>query len=310
MLFHAGIAIFPAEKYWHARPVGSAFDWGYAGICYFFVLSGFVIAHVHARDIGRGVRLRRYLGRRFIRIYPVYWIVMAGVAVFGASQSLGTIVASILLVGPDIRPTVLAVAWTLYHEVAFYAVFAAWIIAPRVGLVLTLAWLALIAATAMGFASPLPAYLGASINLLFGVGVAAWWLSRHALPGWLAVAGIAAFAALAVETVTLHALPEPVRELAFGLAAGLTIAALVAVERQRTVAVPRPLLALGAASYSIYLMHFGLLSVFAKLAVAVGLVGWVPPALGFAATVAATLAAGYAFHRLVERPLLHRLQRR
>lgn len=312
VLFHVA-SVFASPKYWDARPVGAAFDWGISGVFFFFALSGFIIAEVHARDVGVPGRLRNYVKRRLIRIYPVYWIVLAGVVLLGfagigARVAPGMLASSIALVGPDNRATVLAVAWTLYHEIAFYAVFAAWIVSVRLGQAVTLAWLVLIVVAAV-VPLPVPAYVGASVNLVFGFGVVAWWASRRVLPAWLAVAGIAAFAAVAVESILSSAGPEAWRELAFGAAAAVAIAGLVSIERRRPVAVPRPLLMLGAASYSIYLTHFPLLSLLAKLSVAAGLVGRVPAGLAMAVCVLLALAAGYAFHRLVERPLLARLAR-
>lgn len=312
VLFHA-TSVFSAPKYWGLKPFGVAFDWGDAGVFFFFALSGFIIAEVHARDVGATGRLRHYAKRRLVRIYPVYWLVLAvvvllGMAGIGVRVAPDVLASSIALIGPDNRATALAVAWTLYHEIAFYAVFAAWIVNVRLGQAVTLAWLALIAAAAL-VPLPLPTYLGASVNLVFGFGVVAWWASRRVLPAWVAVAGVLVFAGVAVETATAHAMPEALRELASGAAAAAVIAGAVSLERRRPVAVPRLLLAMGAASYSIYLTHFPLLSLFAKLAVASGLVGVVPPALAFVLAVVLAVAAGYVFHRLIERPLLARLAR-
>ncbi len=56
-------------------PASGLFAFGHAGVDFFFVLSGFIILHVHAGDIGRPVRLGHYLQRRFTRVYPFYWVV-------------------------------------------------------------------------------------------------------------------------------------------------------------------------------------------------------------------------------------------
>jgi peptidoglycan/LPS O-acetylase OafA/YrhL len=130
VLFHAGSAIFPAAKYWHSNVFVGLFGWGYAGVFYFFALSGFIIAEVHSRDVGRPARLKHFLWRRFARIYPAYWLVLGGLVALGA-VGIGTLppltnlVSSVALIGPDSHATVVAVTWTLYHEIAFYAVFAA-----------------------------------------------------------------------------------------------------------------------------------------------------------------------------------------
>ncbi|WP_185965202.1 acyltransferase family protein [Glacieibacterium frigidum] len=311
VLFHASL-LFASPKYWQVSPFGSAFAWGDAGVFFFFALSGFIIAEVHARDVGVPASLGRYVKRRLVRIYPVYWIVLAGIVLLGlagvgARVTPDVLASSIALVGPDNRATAVAVAWTLYHEIVFYAVFAAWVVNVRLGQAVTLAWLALIVVAAF-WPLPTAAYLSASVNLVFGFGVAAWWASRRVLSAWVGPAAMLVFAGIAVDTSTARVIPEVWRELAAGAAAAVAVAGLVSLERRRPVVVPRLLMALGAASYSIYLTHYPLLSLFGKLAVATGLIGRVPPGIAFVVVIAATLVTGYVFHRLVERPLLARFR--
>ncbi len=305
VLFHAA-GTLAAPKYFGRPIAGGAFGWGYAGVFFFFVLSGFIIVHVHARDVGQPGRLRRYLTKRAVRIYPLYWLVLAGIvalagAGIGAAVDPSTLVSSFLLAGPDNKATVVAVAWTLYHEILFYAVFAAWIASARLGLVITLLWGATIAA-GLALDLPVPAYVHAPVNLLFGYGVLTWRLSRARIPAAYLVAALAAAAFIAVgaEGVGWHVLAEPVREQLFGLAAAVGLAATVSLERQRTVAVPAPLLQLGAASYSIYLTHFPLVSLLAKLAARLGMTA----GFAFVCVVSLSVAIGIAVHRLIERPLL------
>ena len=47
------------------------------GVDLFFVLSGFMIAHVHAPDFGRRVRLGNYIFNRVARVYPAVWVMTA-----------------------------------------------------------------------------------------------------------------------------------------------------------------------------------------------------------------------------------------
>ena len=320
VLFHASSSIFPAAKYWNTQVFGRVFDFGYAGVYFFFVLSGFIIAHVHAGDLGHSDRLARYVQRRFVRIYPVYWVILAGLLAllalpFGLSATQGVepgvLLSSILLAGPDNLATVVAVAWTLYHEILFYAAFGLWIVDRRLGAAVTALWLAGIVA-GLVTALPVPVYVVSPLNLLFGFGIAAWWVSRRSpIPAAapIAVAAVAVFIGLGLEAVHLGSLAAPVREQAFGLACAVGLATIVSIERHRRLAVPRILLMLGAASYSIYLTHFPLLSMFAKIAAKTGVIGRIPAELAFIVVVMLTVAAGYGFHRLVERPLLGRLGR-
>src|SRR4051812_16613211 len=50
------------------------FQFGSAGVQFFFVLSGFIMLWVHAADIGRPAAAGKYFHKRFIRIYPIYWV--------------------------------------------------------------------------------------------------------------------------------------------------------------------------------------------------------------------------------------------
>lgn len=316
VLFHGSAAIFPAPKYWNTQVFGGVFDFGYAGVEFFFVLSGFIIAYVHAGDIGAPAGLSHYARRRFVRIYPVYWVVLAGMIALvvlplglGVPPPAATVAASVLLMGHDATATVLAVAWTLYHEVAFYLVFGLWIVDRRLGAAVTLLWLALVVANLAGVALPaaLPPYLASPLNLLFGFGVAAWAVSQRTGGRYAVVVaslGAAAFIGVGMEVVYVQWLSEAASQLAFGAAAAVGLAALVALERARAVAVPKLLLLLGAASYSIYLTHFPLLSLLAKIAVRTGIRDHWPPQLAFIVLVTVAVALGMAFHKLVEKPLL------
>lgn len=46
--------------------------WGKYGVDFFFVLSGFIIAHVHRFDTKGGASAWRYLSKRVTRIYVPY----------------------------------------------------------------------------------------------------------------------------------------------------------------------------------------------------------------------------------------------
>ena len=215
-----------------------------------------------------------------------------------------------MLVGNDSHATILAVAWTLYHEVAFYLVFGVFVAAPRLGTILAAAWLAMVVASGIG-ATLTPLYLSRPISLLFPMGIVAWRVSRD-LPArglksvtWLTGFG---FVAIGVAEVFGPALGEDALHLLYGMASAVGIAAISACERRRPIAVPRVLLTLGAASYSIYLTHYPVLGALAQGIVRLGLRDALPVPLMFALIVAVTLAIGVGFHHLVERPLLRALR--
>src|SRR5574343_121942 len=83
----------------------SALHFGYLGVDFFFVLSGFIIYHIHAKDIGQPQKITPYLLKRFIRLYSIFWVVMIPVMSIviilpsfdfgGVDKSLGGIISTL-----------------------------------------------------------------------------------------------------------------------------------------------------------------------------------------------------------------------
>lgn len=312
VLYHASNKVFLAPKYWGDHVFGGFFDFGHAGVEFFFVLSGFIVAYIHARDIGHPDRLGRYVRNRFVRVYPVYWIILVGflaLTTLGFSTSVtvtpSMISSAFLLIGPETQPTVLAVAWTLFHEIAFYAVFGVAIVMPRIGFAVVGVWLTGIAAAVAGRGF-LPAYLGQPINLLFLLGVGSWWITtrwERSLPLAYAFIGAACILALGIENVFNPVFSQTGRQLLFGTASAMVIVALVAAERRQAIKIPAILSLLGAASYSMYLVHFPLLGMLARVH-NVAFVRTLPIEVMFFALVTVAVLGGVAFHLWVELPVL------
>lgn len=81
LAYHLDGSIFQTPKFWSETALGGFFGFGHAGVYFFFVLSGFIIASSHHDDIARPDRVANYLMRRIIRVYPVYWIVIIPIAI-------------------------------------------------------------------------------------------------------------------------------------------------------------------------------------------------------------------------------------
>jgi len=72
VLFHTTV-IMNLPKYFGALPLHGLFKFGYAGVDFFFVLSGFIILHTHMNDIGKKGAIASYARKRFIRVLPIYF---------------------------------------------------------------------------------------------------------------------------------------------------------------------------------------------------------------------------------------------
>nr|MBX2864250.1 acyltransferase [Leptolyngbyaceae cyanobacterium MAG.088] len=127
----------------------SFFEFGDAGVDFFFVLSGFFLALSSYNLIGCRHRAKDFLVKRCIRLYPLYWLVSLWVIPVyffvptfgkGYEQDIGVIVKSLLLI-PQTHAPILSVAWFLSHILFFYIVFTLMILLPKVASKIILAGL-------------------------------------------------------------------------------------------------------------------------------------------------------------------------
>lgn len=317
VLYHASGSMF--EVYF-GYPAVNWFRFGHAGVDFFFVLSGFIILYVHADDCGRSERLRNYAYRRVVRIYPIYWAVT--VAMIAASFVVPSIAAlpamaperlflSFLLLPQSGYPLV-SVAWSLQHEMLFYVLFGVMILNRKLGFALFALWAGLIAWCV--FAEPqttLLQFVGRDFNILFFVGMAAAMAVRKRTIPWprtMVVIGALIFLTGGVLENGGLDLKELLGRIVYGTGAALMVMGLVESERSAGWQVPSVLLWIGAASYSIYLVHLNVLIVVEKAAGALGLGGALPGLVVLAAMIVAAVGAGLVCYLLLERPLLAMLR--
>jgi peptidoglycan/LPS O-acetylase OafA/YrhL len=322
VLYHTDAFMWRSGKDFHYGAI-PFFDFFDAGVQLFFVLSGFIILKSHHEDLGDRTRVRPFIKKRIIRIYPAYIVVTSLVVLqyfvfpeLGKNVDLspGNILSSLVL-APSGQQPVVAPAWTLEHEILFYFIFSLMIFKFRWGMAVFLAWqtgcLVNLIAGANQF--PLGFYFSANnLLFLFGMGAAAiTGRGRIRYP-----AAIAAFGAALLLATGLHrsfsdaALPVSAYVIRYGLGAAILVAGLVELERSSRLRASKTLCILGDASYAIYLVHCMILSLGVKLFVDRGAAAFLPPELSFLALALAAVAAGVVFHFAVERPLTGALRRR
>lgn len=298
---------------------------GHSGVEFFFVLSGFIIAYVHRHDFGRPSRLGRYTRNRVLRIYPIYWFVIA-VSACGQillnsvdpilMDSSNTLRAVLLL--PFEGETLLGVAWTLSHEMLFYILFGVCVVWMRVGACLLLIWWAVCAAALLGVAvsgdtgwwTDFPMNFFASPrNLLFGFGiVAAFAFTRVTtwFASYLLAAGIAGFV---WSIMYFGRLETPLSMLSFGAFATLIILGAAALESRNSLFVPRWLVFLGNASYSTYLVHVPAMVFVSLMIIKLDNLEHLGVFPMMAILFGAGIGAGCVLYLLVERPMAAAFQR-
>lgn len=326
VLFHGNAMV--AARY-GLPPWSGFFSFGFSGVHLFFVLSGFIILSAHRPDIGRPGRLPYYLGRRFVRIYPLYWLAFlawGGWRLFAGRMALGEFLPNALWFSPGTgAKLVIPVSWTLLYEISFYGLFCLLILNRRLGIAAMAAWMA---AVAWRYGQP-GHYLLHPFNLLFGFGLmAALGFAglrgrarrlRNALGLASLVLGGLIFAGAARYYVSLDldatAWPDhPVTILGFGLASALLLLSATAEPVERFFAGFRFASLLGNASYSIYLVHLQIERMAVDMTKGLAWVwqGAQSPAVADALLLwiaVAAVALGILAHLWIERPLLALLRR-
>ena len=257
VVWHHGIGqIQGVEGYFPLR-------FGTSGVDLFFVISGFIMVMTTA---GKNVTPMNFIGRRFIRVVPLYWMLtLALVALLLAAPSLfrttvltpGSLAQSLLFIPHyylntrNIWPS-LPPGWTINYEMFFYLLFGLSILAGRWALVVVS--VAICTLVVLGFLfnfdNPIMTFYTADVMLEFVMGIVVFWvISRNfgrALPRWQLVSiFVAAFAILFID----NSLP---RSISRGIPAMLIVWTACKLFSGRPI---RLLKLLGDASYSIYLFH-------------------------------------------------------
>lgn len=299
---------------------------GAFGVDIFFVISGFIM---WTSTSGQRGGVRRFLTRRIIRVFPMWWIALT---VWIASRALvsshtapsdmtaAPVIMSYLLVphyysssGKHIWP-ILAPGWTLQIEWVFYQIFALALLASsrlvRFGFVSIVVVVAAATGLMFRFNSPILSTYTHPLLLEFGFGVVIATLPRTVARDRPRT-GIALIAAAVILLALSYPVAQegPWRWLWWGLPAALIVLGGLLLEARLSVRVSKAVLLVGDASYSLYLTHpitIGALAIFWERTHFV--TGLQPHALLFipVALIGSTLTA-IATYRFIEQPLLKKL---
>lgn len=295
---------------------------GVTGVDLFFLISGFVMAHV-ALDGARGHRAAaRFLFNRAARIYPVYWAVTLGLLVlyagkqvlFAEATPFPNPVETFLLL-PDDHYPLLPVGWTLVHELYFYVVFSLFVLLRGGRALPFLAlWAAIVAgANVIGAVGANPwtkvAFSPLTFEFIGGALIATALrrgVTRFALPALIAGAlSVFALSTGFAETLYPNKLSDSsFRVLIFGPPLALVLYGAAALEATRGPRAPAWLTAAGDWSYSLYLVHIPVFLIVGKSMSLILPDGAVDNYVLVAGFLAASLTAAFAMHRWVEKPAL------
>ena len=292
---------------------------GVFGVDIFFILSGFVITHVHGSEFATRWRwgdYRKFLVKRFARIYPAYFFALMifvclvaadamnpGIVRHPENYPLSTLPAQLLLVQAwgivDGRGWITP-SWSVSAEVFVYLLFPVLAVMLRKRLAAP-GILLLVMACAGYITAPFNSLSGypALIRVLaeFGIGM----LLRQCMASrWIRFLGrdaVFVVTILIAGAFLLLALPHGAPSALFFIPAAMIVGGLATNRGYVAAALSHPaLLYLGRISYSLYLMH-ALALLVTRRAVAGG-----PPLIFDAVFGLLALVFGAAAYHLVERP--------
>ncbi|MEJ0047410.1 MAG: acyltransferase [Rhodospirillales bacterium] len=283
---------------------------GQCGVMLFFMLSGFLMAHLHIDQAFVAANVGQYAVRRFARVYPMFAIAAflwpLHDLIWGGAGRVAILVAylrQIALLDPGV-----SIFWTIRVEIIFYAVFVGlWGLHRRLGnriatVVILLAAVAGLTAAGYTYGN---GFLGTARYFLFGVVSAVLLRPGGGARTWGAsVVPLLAFATLPlsfplIARAVTGADIDPWRSNLVALQY-IVVFNLVLRDRLwlRGVLSSAPARWVGNVSYSIYLLHtLVMTAVFA-------LVGQhASHAVSLALVLAGTLAIAGLSYRSLERPL-------
>ena len=261
VVFHAHVALAGQFLGHKEDAIDHAFRVGASGVHIFFVISGFVMVYTTWRS---NLTSGKFLSRRLIRIYPIYWIMGAIYLVahilLGTAYHLsaGQIFEAALLL-PVASSYVIGPGWTLSFEMYFYICFAIALVAGlRKGLLILTAFyfLSTLAGLFIGTRPSFGYVLTDSLLLEFIAGAWLGYAFAHGLvfgrrlAGFFIVAGILLFASgfwLPVER-----LPSVI---SWGIPSFLLVSGVLAFEPSLRTVWGRRVAKMGDSSYLLYLSH-------------------------------------------------------
>ena len=318
VLFHATVLL--AAQY-QVTPLSGFFLFGFSGIHIFFVLSGFIIFMVHSSDIGKPRKYLTYLTKRFIRIYPTYWVCLAVLSFFylyGGTITVQDIYQNIGLVKPPPR-FINLLCWTLSFEVWFYIIFSVLILNRILGSILIFCWALGVAVTNIfGIQIPFIYHdVFHKYTVLFMIGLASSYVvmnlkylksttkNRLTYAACLGALLIFSSTAFYLHIYKITNWDSWTITLGFGLAGGILMACTLSDKFDEFFRRQRILAELGNASYSIYLLHYPLLMAVISYSKQLFPTTSEPfVSLLFVAICTLAVLAGWLFHWSIERPLL------
>lgn len=314
--------------------LGGLFNQGNSGVDFFFVLSGFIIYFAHNKDIGNPKKIKKYILKRFIRIYPTYWVALLIVmpiylfiTTIGdeSSRNLISIIRAFTLIPlTNANAPFIVVAWSMSFEVLFYCLFGIIIILkPKISYILLTIWIISTILFSINMQYPLGLPNNYILNFLFspfvlefltgcliGYLVTCKFINKHGIiimtVGIILYISICFFQQKYFTVIDLSS----IRQLIYGLPFAFIIAGAAIIDIHNNSRIIMFFSFLGDASYSIYLTHYPIILILFKLAFEIKISNYIGIFLTATFSVIFTIIFGCIFHLIIEKPIIQLFRNR
>ena len=236
--------------------------WGENGVDIFFVLSGFVMLHTQLHNKRDPIS---FMKSRIFRVVPIYWLATVTVAIsyliipesaFNSnSPSFAALLQSLFFIRGAVTGylPILPVGWTLEWEMLFYIIFSISLLFSNFKYIYTSIFMML-------FISTLISRNIIVLEFIFGMLIAHFYHrhpNHHFLGKPLTIMGCLGL----IASIPIDFDKEIFRVMIWGIPSALIVMGAVYIQQFNS-----PIFKLlGSASYSIYIIHFPIVSLYYKI---------------------------------------------
>lgn len=309
VVHHSSLSINAFVEYF-PESINSFFSFGYLGVDLFFVLSGFIILSSHFNDKKSFFSLKKYVIKRFSRIWPPY-IIISSFMIFlyfifpflsKGDRGEVSLLSSIFLL-PSLYPPALSVSWTLIHEVFFYFLFCAFFFSSVYFNFLLFLWIVGIVLLSVFDPSikntGVVKYYFSFINIEFVFGMIACLILKIIKKNHIQLLLSVLFVVIVVLLFLFFQLKNDFRVIASLFFSSL-IMFFVSFENYSPLTRFGFFVMLGDASYSIYLIHNPLISLISRMLNFFNFFSW---SIHIISMVFFSIFFGIIYHKFVEKPV-------
>ena len=288
--------------------------WGFMGVDIFFVISGFIMAYTTFHKPRTLQNSRTFLKHRLFRIYLGYWpFLLFAFLLFWFTNPAKIpsfdLVGSFFLLNTTMSELLLPISWSLSYELYFYFLFLFSFLFSlqqlyRVIPLLTLLILTLVLIAHSTTLLPSNFFYSPYLLEFFG-GVLLYQFKEYLMRWWVLVLSIVVIVVAYGYGIHYESKNGLYRILTFGVGAFFLTLMFLILEQKNIYSANRYAIALGDASYTLYLSHLIIINLFYFMGFRAFFSGEgvLLPLLGLCMIIFISITFSLLYYKFIEKPL-------